>query len=45
MQEDEVEKLKFFSTEEIPKEISPPLKIALNKWIEEKLTKHSLKNE
>lgn len=45
MQEDEVEQLKFFSMEEIPKEISPPLKIALNKWIEEKLTKRSLKIE
>lgn len=36
-QESEVEQLKFFAIEEIPKEISPPLKIALNKWIEEKV--------
>lgn len=35
-QEDEVEQLKFFDIEEVPKEISPPLKIALNKWIEGK---------
>lgn len=36
-QEDEVEELKFFDAEKVPKEISPPLKIALSKWIEKKL--------
>jgi 8-oxo-dGTP pyrophosphatase MutT (NUDIX family) len=37
-QEDEVEQLKFFDIEELPKQISPPIKIALNKWIEEKIS-------
>ena len=36
MQEGEVEQLKFFAIEEIPKKISPPLQVALNKWVEEK---------
>ena len=40
MQEDEVEQLKFFAIEEVPKEISPPLKIALNKWLDVKVKKH-----
>lgn len=40
MQEDEVEQLKFFAIEEVPKEISPPLKIALNKWLDGKVKKH-----
>lgn len=39
-QEDEVEQLKFFAIEEVPKEISPPLKIALNKWLDRKVKKH-----
>lgn len=37
-QEDEVEQLKFFDIEELPKQISPPIKIALNKWIEKKIS-------
>lgn len=40
MQEDEVEQLKFFAIEEVPKEISPPVKIALNKWLDGKVKKH-----
>jgi len=36
-QEDEVDQLKFFDVEELPKQISPPIKIALNKWIEKKI--------
>lgn len=39
LQKDEVDELKFFHVEEIPKEISPPLKIVLNKWIETKVNK------
>lgn len=37
-QEDEVEQLKFFDIEELPKQISQPIKIALNKWIEKKIS-------
>lgn len=37
--ESEVDELKFFSVEELPKQISPPIKIALNKWIDTKITK------
>lgn len=36
-QEDEVEELKFFEASDVPKEISPPINPALNKWIEEKI--------
>ena len=35
-QEEEVEELKFFYVEEMPNEISPPNKPALNKWIDGK---------
>ncbi|QAT39872.1 NUDIX hydrolase [Clostridium sp. JN-9] len=37
-QEDEVEQLKFFDIEELPKQISPPIKIALNKLIEKRIS-------
>ncbi len=37
-QKDEVEQLKFFAIEELPNKISPPIKIALNKWIDVKLS-------
>lgn len=37
-QEDEVEQLKFFNIKELPKQISQPIKIALNKWIEKKIS-------
>lgn len=33
-EESEVEELKFFSIEELPKQISPPIITALNKWID-----------
>ena len=33
-QENEVEELKFFSHNEIPKKISPPVQKPLNQWIE-----------
>lgn len=33
-QENEVEELKFFSLNEIPKKISPPIQKPLNQWIE-----------
>lgn len=33
-QENEVEELKFFALNEIPKEISPPIQKPLNQWIE-----------
>jgi len=33
-QEDEVEELRFFSVEEIPENISPPIQVPLRKWIE-----------
>ncbi len=33
-QENEVEELKFFSLNEIPKKISPPVQKSLNQWIE-----------
>ena len=36
-QEDELLDLKFFKANEVPKEISPPIKLALNKWIENKI--------
>jgi 8-oxo-dGTP pyrophosphatase MutT (NUDIX family) len=39
-QEEEVEQLKFFDIEELSKQISPPIKLALNKWIEKKITQH-----
>lgn len=39
-QEDEVEQLKFFDIEELPKQISPPIKLGLNKWIEKKISQH-----
>lgn len=39
-QKDEVEQLKFFDIGELPKQISPPVKIALNKWIEKKISQH-----
>ena len=37
-QNNEVEQLKFFAIEELPNKISPPIKVALNKWIDEKLS-------
>ena len=37
-QESEVEQLKFFYMEELPKKICPPIKIALNKWVDTKKT-------
>lgn len=39
-QEDEVEQLKFFDIEELPKQISPPIRMALNKWIEKKINQN-----
>lgn len=42
MQEDEVEQLKFFAIEEIPKKISPPLKVALNKWVDGKIKNNKI---
>ena len=33
-QENEVEELKFFALNEIPKKISPPIQKSLNQWIE-----------
>ena len=36
LQNDEVQQLEFFHINEIPSKISPPIKIALNKWIESK---------
>lgn len=33
-QENEVEELKFFALNEIPKKISPPIQKPLNQWIE-----------
>ena len=38
-QEDEVEKLMFFRAEEIPENISPPIRKPLEKWVKEKLQK------
>lgn len=35
-QEGEVEALKFFRVDEIPENISKPIRIALNKWMEQK---------
>ena len=34
-QEGEVDELKFFKVDEIPQNISKPIRIALNKWIEQ----------
>lgn len=38
MQEEEVEELRFFDAENIPNNISPPIKAALNKWAEMKIS-------
>ncbi|MCM1024371.1 MAG: NUDIX hydrolase [Prevotella sp.] len=38
MQEEEVEELRFFDAENIPAEISPPIKTALDKWTEMKIS-------
>lgn len=35
-QESEVDELSFFSVEEIPENISPPIQVPLRKWIEKK---------
>ena len=35
-QESEVDELRFFSVEEIPENISPPIQVPLRKWIEKK---------
>ena len=37
-QEGEVDELRFFSVEEIPENISPPLRVPLKKWIEVGMT-------
>lgn len=35
-QESEVDEIRFFSVEEIPENISPPIQVPLRKWIEKK---------
>lgn len=38
-QESEVDELRFFTIDEIPENISPPIKLALSEWIKRKYTK------
>lgn len=45
MQEEEVEELRFFDAENIPDEISPPIKIALDKWAEMKISGKAVRKQ